>query len=254
MFCTGCLQHDAGTPYYRKRWRLALSFACVDCGCYLHDCCPWCGSPVCFFRNSIGLPNQTTFKNWVTCFQCKRDLRDSEVKPAQRQMIEVQKNLYSILNDGMNSRIFYPIQYFDVLSQIVKMLISYRARLQSLRKDLFKYHNVPYFIEQCNKPKFEALEYTKRIQVIMIAYWLLNEWPERFLFYFKKHKLTSSDALSGFKDASCGYRDAPFWYESVIIDEIYRPRNMQTEVPFGLHAIFGGIKRQNDHRRHHINL
>lgn len=56
MFCTGCLQHDAGTPYYRKRWRYALSFACVDCGCYLHDCCPWCGSPVCFFRNSIGLP------------------------------------------------------------------------------------------------------------------------------------------------------------------------------------------------------
>lgn len=247
MFCPSCLQQDTETPYYRKKWRLALTFVCMACGCYLYDCCPWCGSPICFFRNSIGLSNQACFKNWVTCSNCKRDLRDADIEKAPDQIIEVQKRLYDIMEFGFNNRIVYPIQYFDVLGLMVKILISYRPRVQSLRKELFQQLKIPFFTLQCNKPKFEALEYSKRIQVITVAYWLLENWPERFLFYCKKHGLSSTDVLPRFKNA-------PFWYEDIILEEIYRPRNMQSAVPFGLYSIFGCTDRQSGYHRRHIRL
>ncbi|MEI6949642.1 TniQ family protein [Paraflavisolibacter sp. H34] len=247
MFCPGCLTHDAEMPYYRKKWRLALTFACVECGCYLYDCCPWCGSPICFFRNSIGLINQGSFKGWVTCFNCKKDLRKSNIKQAPDEVIEVQKKLYDILEFGLGCRIVYPIQYFDVLGFMVKILVSSRLRFQSLREDLLKYHKVPFFTSESNRPRFEALEYNKRIQVITVAHWLLEDWPNRFIFYCKKHGLCSTDALPDVKEA-------PFWYESVIKDEIYRPRNTQSEVPFGLYSIFGITNPQSGHHRRRVKF
>ena len=247
MFCPGCLKRDAKMPYYRKIWRLALSFVCPVCECYLHDCCPWCGSPVCFFRNSIGLPNQATFKHWGICSNCKKDLRDSEIKHAPSDVVKIQKHLYEVLETGFNSKVIYPILYFDVLHQMIKLLVTSRSRLQSLRKDLFKHHEMPFFTLRSCKPVFELLEYEKRVQVIRIAYWLLEDWPGRFLFHCRKHKLRSADVLMQFTNA-------PFWYESVILDEIYRPRNTQSEVPFGLYSIFGSTDRQSAHHRRRIRL
>ena len=247
MFCPGCLRRDKKTPYYRKRWRLALSIVCPDCECYLYDCCSWCGSPVCFFRNSIGIKNHETFKHWAICSNCKRDLKESELKQASPGIVNLQKHLYEIIENGFNNRIIFPILYFDVLHQVVKLLITSRPRLQSLRKDIFKHHDMKYFAVHSMKPIFELLDYEKRIEVITAAYWLLEDWPGRFLFYCRKHKLRSTDVLVEFTDA-------PFWYERVILDEIYRPRNMQSSVPFGLYSIFGSSDRQSAHHRRRIRL
>lgn len=247
MYCPGCLKRDKKIPYYRKAWRLSFSLTCVHCGCYLYDCCPWCGVPICFFRNSIGISNQVTFKNWVTCSNCKRDLRDGKIIDAPKEIVEMQKHLYEILEFGLSSKVIYPIQYFDVLHQIVRLLSTYRSRFQPLRRDLFKEHKIPFFIVQSDRTIFELLEYDKRIQVITLAYWLLNDWPERFLFYCRKHRLRSTDVLFGLKNA-------PFWYERIVLDEIYRPRNTQSQVPFGLYSIFGSSDRQSAHHRRRIRL
>ena len=247
LFCPCCLQRDAENPYYRKKWRLALSFACVDCGCHLQDCCPWCDAPICFFRNAIGLVNQATFKNWVVCSNCKRDLRESKTKPASEEHTQVQRHLYEILQYGYSSNVMYPILYFDVLHQIIQLLITCRPRLQSLRRDLFEQQKMPFFILSSSIPIFELLDSEMRMQVTLMAYWLLSEWPERFLFYCKKHELRSTDVLPRFKNA-------PFWYEGTILQEIYRPRNTQSEVPFGLYSIFGCTDRQSGYHRRRIQL
>jgi len=247
MFCPGCLSNDQKNPYYRKKWRLALSIVCPDCECYLYDCCPRCRSPICFFRNSIGLTNHAIFKHWGTCYNCKKDLRENEIKHAPADVVKLQKHLYEILETGFNSKVIYPILYFDVLHQVIKLLITPRAKLQPLRKDLFKQHEMPFFSIRSGKPIFELLEYEKRIHVIWIAYWLLEDWPTRFLFYCRKHKLRSTDVLMQFTNA-------PFWYESVILNEIYRPRNTQSEVPFGLYSIFGTGNKQSAYHRHRTRL
>lgn len=141
----------------------------------------------------------------------------------------------------------YPILYFDVLHQVIQLLITCKPRLQSLRKDLFEQHQVLYYILSCGKPIFELLDFEKRMQVVLIAYWLLSEWPERFLFYCKKHGLRSTDVL-------LKLNNAPFWYEDIVLQEIYRPRNMQSAVPFGLYSIFGCTDRQSGYHRRRIQL
>src|SRR5690606_34709246 len=150
--CPGCLRGDKKTPYYRKRWRLALSIVCPDCECYLYDCCSRCGSPVCFFRNSIGIKSHETFKHWAICSNCKRDLRESELKQAPSDIVNMQKHLYEIIEKGFNNRIIFPILYFDVLHQVAKLLVTSRPRLQSLKKDIFKHHDMEYFTVHSMKP------------------------------------------------------------------------------------------------------
>ena len=45
LFCPQCLDEDT-EPYFRKRWRLALSTVCTKHRCYLLDACPECESPL----------------------------------------------------------------------------------------------------------------------------------------------------------------------------------------------------------------
>lgn len=97
------------------------------------------------------------------------------------------------------------------------------------------------------KPIFELLDFEKRVQVIRMAYGLLEDWPARFLFYCRKHKLRSTDVLMQFTNAL-------FWYESVILNEIYRPRNTQSQAPFGLYSIFDSSDRQSAYHRRRIRL
>lgn len=97
------------------------------------------------------------------------------------------------------------------------------------------------------KPIFELLDFEKRVQVIRMAYGLLEDWPARFLFYCRKHKLRSTDVLMQFTNAL-------FWYESFILNEIYRPRNTQSQAPFGLYSIFDSSDRQSAYHRRRIRL
>jgi hypothetical protein len=48
------------------------------------------------------------------------------------------------------------------------------------------------------------------------------------------------------------FENASFWYESVILNDIYHPRNTHSEIPFGLYSIFGNRDRQSGHHRNRI--
>lgn len=77
-FCSVCLQEDK-EPYFRLRWRIALSSVCTRHAAHLIDCCQRCGHP--------SWPSSSTLRalyvsSWIpiyVCPVCSFDLRDSRV-------------------------------------------------------------------------------------------------------------------------------------------------------------------------------
>nr|WP_067054264.1 TniQ family protein [Mucilaginibacter sp. L294] len=86
FFCPGCLSRPNRPVYFRKQWRLAISFVCPGCGCYLKETCPHCksgGSSRCMkLKESL---DKTIDEYLLACHQCQEDISQcmAEVAPEQ---------------------------------------------------------------------------------------------------------------------------------------------------------------------------
>ena len=65
QFCPECLMTDR-EPYFRRRWRLAVSIVCTRHGCELADACPACDSPV--------MPHRASRYSMLACTVCGSSL------------------------------------------------------------------------------------------------------------------------------------------------------------------------------------
>jgi hypothetical protein len=214
LFCPACFKK--GNVYYKKVWRLSFSTVCPECGCYLDDCCPNCGCPICFYRNTIGDTYSPPENKFAHCYNCNMNLKQTKTKIAPSSLVEVQKHLYDILGNDYSKEIILSIQYFDVLNTVVKILTSSKQRFTSFREELFRAHQAPHFTPKSKKTYFCNPDLQLRARVIKIAYWILQEWPNRFISYCRKHRLTSSDVLYG-------RTPLPSWYKQTVLDKLYRP-------------------------------
>lgn len=81
QFCPTCLVEDA-TPYFRKRWRIALNTVCTRHGTMLLDRCPECGAGVAFHRLDMTRADAIDVTSLSYCHSCGFDLRNAAtVKP-----------------------------------------------------------------------------------------------------------------------------------------------------------------------------
>lgn len=215
MYCSECLKKDKEKPYYRKQWRLSLSVVCIECKCFLRDCCINCGAPVSFFRSELGHKLKDPSNSIGCCYNCGFDLSKSKYLPADDEILNIQKQIYSIIRYGYNQQIIYPLQFFEVLKYFLKIFTGNRTMSHSAQKEIAGLMNLNYNVPKGGyNCRFDTLSIYDRSTALRMAFWLLEDWPVRFIEFFKSISCYSSDLFRDFENI-------PFWYWSVVYENFH---------------------------------
>lgn len=212
LFCPNCLANDENYPYFRKKWRLSFSVVCPDCNYQLIDCCPQCFSPIVFFRTGLGNKDNNIIRPITNCYNCDFDLRNSKKTKASDELVNMQLYLYDVLN-SKDGYFLYPFQYFNVLYQLTKIINGEKIFSKNIRDDLFSLTSMQYNSDSKGIP-FDFLNLQQRIPILYYSYWLLKEWPQRFVLFSKQHHLWSATL---FKELN----NPPYWFRDVVISNLF---------------------------------
>lgn len=211
LYCPSCLQK--GKIYFKKNWRLAISFACIDCGCYLVEACPNCKRGNSFIDDmNVNCTAQSLNDYMVTCHACQHNVMDCKIVQAPHSSLQLQKALYRILENGVDERIIYTESYFKVLHDMASLLYYYKfskSNLGSLSRSV-----VPKYIDPPDKeiinPEVKHLPLKSREIYVAEAFKLLQNWPYNFLELCLKYHVRSADVLAEFTDE-------PYWFREAIV-------------------------------------
>ena len=216
MFCPGCLR-GFDEPYYKKEWRLSLSVACIECNSILLDRCPNCKSPVSFFRAELGQKSKSPNNDIDRCFSCHFPLYKSKITHADDGIICIQQMINDCINYGWSENVIYPIQYFSVLHHLLKIIVGKRSISLQLKRYLSKELKIKTIVTEGGySNRFDVLSVNERIYGLKLATWLLDDWPARFIYVFKKQVPTHSTEL--LRD----FIDPPFWFWEVVYKNFFQ--------------------------------
>lgn len=222
LYCPKCLIKK---PYFKKQWRLAISFVCTECNCYLNECCPHCGAKSCLMAGQGSVYTAHTNTAYLlTCHSCGNDVTKCIPKPADGRVVAAQKRLYTIAAEGLNEKVVYTESYFRVLHHLAKLLIV--VKTQEVRNDPKLMRFVKYLYRVNGFEKLVEIKQTHKLVrklplhdraiVITTACWLLEDWPNRFINKCSDHGITRKMILGGFSNA-------PFWFWEVVHDQLPNP-------------------------------
>jgi hypothetical protein len=210
LFCPSCFKGKDKPVYYRKHWRLTVSFACTECGCYLMNHCPHCkrGSSG---MNAPEITAGTIDEYFLQCNNCRNDISACMPRQAPAHVIRLQSHINYCLAYGRNEAGYNSVEYFRLLYKVVSLLLKKRQRdnLSAFVKDFFAMHNVVDFNPRLYNLNVAQLPLKHQAELFAIATWLLDEWPARFIGLCKKHYLSNADILNWFGET-------PAWFESEI--------------------------------------
>ena len=215
MFCPGCLNNDDETPYYRKHWRISFNLVCLNCGCRLLDACPQCNAPVTFVRTELGLKFYDNIDTIAKCYLCRFQLSDSPRLIPDKRLIQIQENLFKITAEGWRKDVIYPLQFFEVLYFLAKVFTSNRAIYLKAQKHIaWKLQIKTLTTHRAAGALYDTLPVFDRANGLKMAFWILEDWPYRFIKTFRKLGFHSSDLTRDFKNM-------PFWYFSVVLENFH---------------------------------
>jgi len=199
QFCRLCLATDE-VPYFRRRWRLALSVACTIHRVYLEDACPSCFVPVAFHTNDFGKKLLDLHCPIVQCWSCGVDLRTFE-EPSDRKapenLLAFQGALDALIQAGRSQNLpgthVAPHLFFEGLHIIVHMLVSNSrgARLRNMLLARSGALSLGVFGGERGQ-RFEGLRIGDRALILGLCATLFSPWPKAFTLACREAKVTSS--------------------------------------------------------------
>jgi hypothetical protein len=207
--CPLCLRADGKTPYFRKIWRLSTSVVCEKCHVLLIDNCPKCKSEINFLHSERGKKMQAPINPISYCWKCSFDLSKARFRRASKDEIIMQKCLNEYIHTGYaeNRQLGYSHLYFQVIRKIITLLNKPGdTKLREFQKAINKHAGYRFFAAKDNrKNSFDSLKVRDRRQLLLKAFWVLNDWPHRFRAVCSKVKVHSKVFLDDFKDC-------PYWF------------------------------------------
>ncbi|NJA90152.1 TniQ family protein [Rhodocyclus tenuis] len=234
QYCPLCLATDP-IPYFRRRWRLSLSFACLEHSVLLMDNCPRCKAPISFHGgdfHSLSLPDKPPM---TSCCHCGTEWRHmvSCLTQIPQKLLITQEKIYRVLNEnhpllGRQQPIF-PHLFFDGLHLLLRALCS-NGHTRRLRDYLCHEAGTESYTTPFRTPliRFDELRVGERAPLLEMALGLLADWPHRFLASCRLAHLSSTYLLD-YRKAS----PAPYWYASAIEwnlnKTLYRPCEAEKE-------------------------
>ena len=219
QYCPLCLFWDE-EPYFRRQWRLALSTVCEKHGVLMHDRCYRCGAPVMFFRNDLGHRTRHRFSSGSCCNVCGTNLsRAPAYDPPgpDGQTLAMLRSLGNALAMGWwwagSETIPYGHLFFDVLHQLATLLAARKGQRLLREVERRTGREQPWgFSSQYRMLEFRPFE--ERHWLVLMALWLLQDWPDRFIDTCQAARMWQSWLLGG--------ELQPWWFERVVKDQLDR--------------------------------
>ncbi len=213
QFCPACLSE--GEPYYRKQWRISLMTVCTKHACLLHDRCPECHSPIQPLKNEIRTKHRMPFLGEITqCFQCGFNLKETNVVPAELQVISDTVWYTKILESGYvslsNASWIYSFSFFHVLRHLIRCVIQKHFGFNA---------------SEGNGIDPDVLPHEHRYNAMCQLSGVFEEWPTKFLKLCEKLNVTYSNLTCITKQKPL----LPFWLEAVVKQHLYFPNVQPTE-------------------------
>lgn len=190
MFCPECLRTDE-RPYFRAHWRYAFLTECPVHQLPLLDRCPHCDHfiwPVAV----KSLAKQKPWRSLTDCPYCQFDLKSAQVKT--NTIGSVSNQLWGMLSNNEVAQEFPGIPtlpaFFDGLWVLSQLLLR-RSGQQVLHLIPLEFYDGP------RQPRtgpelIEGLPSSQRSNIVACAYWLMEQWPERFLSIAKVAGITKA--------------------------------------------------------------
>jgi hypothetical protein len=204
-FCPLCLKEDK-VKYFRKKWRLSFSTACIVHGCFLLDRCPECGIPITLRRSYY-------YRNFPVCHKCGSDFAKSkpEFVEANSYGLKAISELYKILESGIFSfgdRYTYSFLFFSVLRQFIKI-----AYYWGFDKGLLDHESMAQRIDACGiKQKHNFIDdIPLKAQYLLFSglIKIFDNFPNNFITFCERNKLGKTELT---KDLLA----VPFFYTDII--------------------------------------
>lgn len=200
MFCPGCLINDGPNPYFRKQWRLATSFVCVNCGCFLISGCPHCHHGNSFLNIKIGFFSSKSIKEtMIECHICNKDITATQLISASWSVKRLQLKINQALENSINHVNAGTKSYFNVLFYLCYAFLSGYKTLahQRFAVHVLNMNGVEHDpVKRDNACFIRNVNVQERSVIIGLAYWLLEHWPHRISDVCRQAQVTLNDLCS----------------------------------------------------------
>ncbi|STR44780.1 TniQ family protein [Iodobacter fluviatilis] len=217
VFCPECLKSDP-IPYFRLHWRFAFLTECPEHNIELLESCPKCASHIW----PATVKNLSQSRPWsiiTSCPQCGFDLRNSRALPYNAHTLAT--TFWSLITTEALpqsvSQIHTRADFFEGLWVLCQFLLRKPANSVWDFIPIQLHNKLPFYLEK--KTLIEEMNINHRREVIQSAYWLMEEWPERFLFIAKRVGLTSS-----MFSPTANY--SPSWLTSLLDSKLTRSKKI----------------------------
>lgn len=218
LYCPLCLKED-NEPYFRKQWRLAFHLVCDRHGTLMNDRCPSCGAGVVFFRRELGHRSTLDGGEITRCYACEFDLRQAPAYDApgpDGHVLAMLRSLIMFRDIGWwlagNQQIPYSHLFFDVLHHLAVLIGSKAGR--KLRDEIKRRMGICLPNKDSGNAKLEMRPFWDRYWLIVVAYWLLQDWPRRFVNINLDAGMSSAWVLRG--------EHLPWWFEQTVRENLNR--------------------------------
>lgn len=219
QMCLDCLRSDP-VPYFRRWWKIAYLVVCPIHGRLLIDACPRCQQPLAYHLADFGkslLPEHipTAFCSgcgyqWKTSASMHDELLSDDFVAWQRQIKAALENGW--FKDSQLGPL-YALSFFEGLRTLIR-LIAANGHCACLRQVIAREIGIlPLGVTHAsNQNLFSGLRLGDRLYLLRYVFWLLQEWPERFIWATKTAKLTFS-YIDNYREQNI----LPYWVTSVAV-------------------------------------
>lgn len=218
MYCPLCLKEDV-EPYFRKQWRLAFHLVCDRHGTLMCDRCPSCGAAVVYFRRELGRRSEIDGGEITLCHACGFDLRFAPAfdPPApDGQVLAMLRSLIMFRDLGWwfagARHIAYSHLYLDVLHHLAALIGSRKG--WKLREEVERQTRCSLPERSVGNIKLEMRPFWERYWMVLLAFWVLQDWPFRFQRVSSAAGMSSAWLLLG--------EHLPSWFESQVREDFLR--------------------------------
>lgn len=216
QFCPICLSE--GEPYFRRLWRISHFTVCTNHGVKLLDRCPHCSSSLQPIRLKSRHRYSEMETNLAQCYQCGNDLSKAPAVKADSSVLQDTRWYLSTLRNGYAE--LYPgywVYSFSLFSTLRHLM---RCILEIKEID----DNTGQVIHDIDIQPAET-----RYQCLLELTGTFSDWPTNFL------KMCARNNLKYYKleELKKANGNVPFWFYSVIRENIYNPNIAPTDRAIG---------------------
>lgn|SRR3990167_6125261 len=221
QYCPLCLRTDV-VPHYRLAWRIALVVVCPLHHCVMEGLCPQCRSPMMFHRHGVGREKFPYVAHLRQCHQCGLNLGDVSPRFPDWPDCHSLEFLIALITHAELS----PWRYLQILTPCAIPFFNGLRVLLGLLNGRYGPRFDPVFCGELGCEglphlplAFEYMDVERRLQLMLRACWLLQDWPARFVECCRVAHLSRS-RITEFPD------QLPFWFDAGIsqLDQrVYSP-------------------------------